>query len=109
MRKLRNSLGKRGKYLIISLSILGLSIGLFSFNDTDFKIAKNLDIFVTLFREVNMLYVDGTDPEELIESGIQGMLESLDPYTTYIPEKQLDYFNYLFRIDFCYKYSCCKR
>jgi len=81
--------------IIISLSFITLSLGLFSFIDTDFKIAKNLDIFVTLFREVNLLYVDGTDPEKLIESGINGMLESLDPYTTYIPEKDVDDFTFM--------------
>lgn len=95
MRLKSRSLGKKGKITIISLSVVLLSLGLFSFEDTDFKIAKNLDIFVTLFREVNLLYVDGADPEDLIESSINGMLESLDPYTTYIPEKDVADFKFM--------------
>jgi carboxyl-terminal processing protease len=86
---------RKGKVGIVALLFVVLSVGLFSFNTADFSIAKNLDIFVTLFREVNTLYVDGTDPEKLIESSIEGMLESLDPYTTYIPEKDMDDFKFM--------------
>ena len=46
-----------------------------------FDIAKSLDIFATLFKEVNAYYVDEVDPRKLIHTGINGMLESLDPYT----------------------------
>jgi carboxyl-terminal processing protease len=63
--------------------------------DKDFKIAKNLDIFVTLFREVDLYYVDEKDPEALINSSISGMLESLDPYTTFIPESEMDEFQFM--------------
>jgi len=58
-----------------------------------FEIAKNLDIFTTMFREVNTFYVDEVDPQSLTQSGIEGMLESLDPYTTYIPEEEKEAFN----------------
>jgi carboxyl-terminal processing protease len=57
-----------------------------------FDIAKSLDIFATLFKEVNAYYVDEVDPEKLIRVGIDGMLESLDPYTDYIAEEDLDNF-----------------
>jgi carboxyl-terminal processing protease len=63
---------------------------LYAFNDSDFKILKNLDIFYTLFRELNLYYVDDTDPERLIKTSIDGMLQSLDPYTVYIPENEAD-------------------
>ncbi len=52
-----------------------------------FEIAKNLDIFATLFKEVNAFYVDEIDPKKTIETGINAMLASLDPYTNYIPEE----------------------
>jgi len=52
-----------------------------------FEIAKNLDIFATLFKEVNAFYVDEVDPKKTIETGINAMLASLDPYTNYIPEE----------------------
>ncbi len=58
-----------------------------------FDIAKSLDIFATLFKEVNAYYVDDVDPKKLISTGIHGMLESLDPYTDYIPEEDLEAFS----------------
>jgi carboxyl-terminal processing protease len=61
----------------------------------NFSIVKNLDIFYSLFRELNTYYVEETNPEELVESGIEAMLESLDPYTTYIPESEMDDFNFM--------------
>ncbi len=64
---------------------------LFSFSPVGnyFEIAKNLDIFATLYKEVNTYYVDDVDPEKMIGTGIKAMLESLDPYTNYIPEEDL--------------------
>jgi carboxyl-terminal processing protease len=57
-----------------------------------FEIAKNLDIFATLFKEVNALYVDEVNPNTLVKTGIDAMLESLDPYTNYIPEDLVEDF-----------------
>ncbi|MTI20764.1 S41 family peptidase [Fulvivirga sp. RKSG066] len=57
-----------------------------------FQIAKNLDIFATLFKEVNAYYVDEVDPDKLIRAGIDSMLASLDPYTNYIPEEDIESF-----------------
>jgi len=57
-----------------------------------FEIAKNLDIFATLFKEVNALYVDDVNPNKLIRTGIDAMLNSLDPYTNYIPEDEVEDF-----------------
>lgn len=58
--------------------------------DRYFEIAKNLDIFATLFKEVNALYVDEVNPNTLIRTGIDAMLASLDPYTNYIPEDEVE-------------------
>ncbi len=60
--------------------------------DRYFEIARNLDIFATLFREVNALYVDDVNPNTLVRTGIDAMLESLDPYTNYIPEDEVEDF-----------------
>jgi carboxyl-terminal processing protease len=57
-----------------------------------FDIAKSLDIFATLFKEVNAYYVDEVDPEKLVRKGIDAMLQSLDPYTDYIPEDEMESF-----------------
>jgi len=71
-------------------------LGLFAFvgpEEKYFDIAKSLDIFATLFKEVNAYYVDEVDPKKLINTGIKGMLESLDPYTDFIPEEDLESFS----------------
>lgn len=77
--------------------VLVLSLGFVSANNEErnFSIVKNLDIFYSLFRELNTYYVDKTDPGELIETAINAMLESLDPYTTFIPEKEMEDFNFM--------------
>lgn len=83
-------LNKKIKVLIVCVFIIASSTIFLAFSEKDFEITKNLDIFVTLFREIDMFYVDDKSPEELINAGINGMLESLDPYTTYIPEANTD-------------------
>ncbi|TRX62522.1 PDZ domain-containing protein [Fulvivirga sp. M361] len=60
-----------------------------------FEIAKNLDIFATLFKEVNAYYVDEIEPDKLIRVGIDAMLGSLDPYTNFIPEEEIESFRTL--------------
>ncbi|MDX1627671.1 MAG: S41 family peptidase [Fulvivirga sp.] len=75
--------------------IIILSAGIFAFTDPGeryFAIAKNLDIFATLFKEVNAMYVDEVNPNQLMQTGIEAMLMSLDPYTNYIPEDDIEDF-----------------
>jgi carboxyl-terminal processing protease len=83
--------------ILVSISILIItgSFSLISFNNDDFKLVKSLEIYFTLFRELNMFYVDNTDPEKLVEASINGMLEELDPYTTFIPESDQENFNFM--------------
>ncbi len=88
----------RVKWISSVLVVLVLSVGLAGFVNDDernFSIVKNLDIFYTLFRELNTYYVDETNPEKLIKTGIDNMLESLDPYTTYIPEDDMEDFKFM--------------
>jgi carboxyl-terminal processing protease len=59
-------------------------------NEKYFDIAKNLDIFATLFKEVNTYYVDEITPSEIMEQGIFSMLNNLDPYTVYYPEDKIE-------------------
>lgn len=73
--------------------IMIMVIVLFSYTNPSeryFEIAKNLDIFATLFKEVNSYYVDEVNPNKLMRTGIEAMLESLDPYTNYIPEDDIE-------------------
>jgi carboxyl-terminal processing protease len=64
-------------------------------NDKLFALAKNIDIFATLVRELDSYYVDEINPDELVTIGINAMLEELDPYTEYIPEEESDDFRML--------------
>src|SRR6056297_1659764 len=82
------------KIIITGILVLILSAGFTTIRNKDLEIVKNLDIYCTLFREVNMFYVDETSPEELVTTSINSMLNSLDPYTTYIPEKEMDVFKF---------------
>ncbi|MEI6899067.1 MAG: S41 family peptidase [Bacteroidota bacterium] len=59
-------------------------------NDQGFEILKNLDIYSTLMKELNTNYVDQINPGELTKTGIDAMLESLDPYTNYITESEIE-------------------
>lgn len=82
---------KRFKILSIIL-ISGVFIAAFvgPSKDRSFEIIKNLDIFVTAFKEVNSYYVDEINPNKLMRTGLDAMLSSLDPYTDYIPEDDIE-------------------
>lgn len=77
----------------VVIGILAVSIVFFSFklsDDHNFQIAKNLDIFNSIVKELDMFYVDSIDPNKMISEGIDNMLYSLDPYTNYFPEDDQD-------------------
>ncbi|OFY66473.1 MAG: hypothetical protein A2Y71_08195 [Bacteroidetes bacterium RBG_13_42_15] len=77
--------------VVVILITAGVSVAFLSKQETrDFRIAKNLDIFFTLFRELNTFYVDELDPDKLVKTGIDNMLKILDPYTVYYPESEGD-------------------
>ncbi len=87
---------KSKKIILYTASIIIVIVAFWSFKDgDDFKIAKSLDIYYSLFRDVNVFYVDETDPETMVENSINAMLEKLDPYTVYIPEKEKDDFDFM--------------
>jgi carboxyl-terminal processing protease len=87
-----------GRIIIVLtlLLIAGISTGFLINQETrDFRIGKNLDIFFSLFRELNTFYVDEIDPDKVIKSGIDNMLKTLDPYTVYYPESDVDEFTFM--------------
>ncbi|MEM8763031.1 MAG: S41 family peptidase [Bacteroidota bacterium] len=63
-----------------------------SFKSDFFEIAKQIEIFTTLFKELNMNYVDETNPAELMDSAIENMLDDLDPYTRFMNEQDVEAF-----------------
>jgi carboxyl-terminal processing protease len=82
---------RKQKKLLIVLAIAGSSIISLSFvEDYYFEVSKNLDIFTMVFRDVNVYYVDSLQPGDLMKKGIDAMLKTLDPYTVYIPESDIE-------------------
>jgi carboxyl-terminal processing protease len=81
---------KRFKWIAAPAIVIITAISGLSFRDDYFEISKNLDIFTTLFREINLYYVDEVKPGDLMKTGIDAMLESLDPYTNFIPEDDIE-------------------
>ncbi len=94
MNKIK-SVFRKFRMTIIILVVASTSVVTYSFVDDYFDVSKNLDIFSSLFREVNIHYVDSTDPGKLIKKGIDAMLESLDPYTDFIPESEIEDYRFI--------------
>ena len=80
------------KKVLISLLMVLLAAPAFAQidRDHDFKTAKNMDIFNSIYKNLDLMYVDTLDAEEVVGNGIKAMLGSLDPYTTYYPEEKVN-------------------
>ena len=81
---------KNGKLIGILVGTFLLGGVFFGFNkedDRNFQIVKSLDVFNSVFKELDMFYVDSIDPKEVVEYGIRAMLAKTDPYTEYYPEE----------------------
>jgi len=76
----------------IGLIVIVFLIGTAAVNTNDklFEISKNIEIFVKAYKQLNKNYVDELDPSELMKIGLDAMVESLDPYTNYISEAQIE-------------------
>ncbi len=88
-------ISRKIKIFILSISLLISSLSFVAYTNNDFEITKNLDVYFTLFKELNIFYVDEINPSKLIETSINSMLESLDPYTNYIPESQIEDYKFM--------------
>ncbi len=96
MKRIKNFFGNRRKTVITTLVVLGLSFAAFKGADDYFEISKSIDIYTTLYKEVNTYYVDEVEPAKLMRKGIDAMLSSLDPYTNFISESEIE--DYRFQI-----------
>jgi carboxyl-terminal processing protease len=94
MKKIAQNLKKPAR-LVIILVVVVSSVFSVSFVNKNFEIAKNLDIYATLFRELVINYVDDVNASELMRTGIDEMLASLDPYTNFIPESEIEDFRFM--------------
>ncbi|MCB0559177.1 MAG: PDZ domain-containing protein [Lewinellaceae bacterium] len=79
---------------IISLLFIGMAAS-FQPENKYFEILKNIEIFTNLYKEVNTYYVDDVDPGHLMRIGIDAMVESLDPFTNYISESEIEGYRFM--------------
>ena len=78
------------KKLLVPVIALTLFISTTAFKTDFFEIAKQIEIFTTLFKELNMNYVDDTNPGDLMDTAIKSMLDDLDPYTQFYNEQDVE-------------------
>ncbi|MCB0383411.1 MAG: PDZ domain-containing protein, partial [Psychroserpens sp.] len=78
------------KRLLIPLIAVVIFFGGTAFKSEFFEIAKQIEIFTTVFKELNMNYVDETNPGDLMDTAIKSMLNDLDPYTNYYNEQDVE-------------------
>jgi carboxyl-terminal processing protease len=78
------------KQVFVPVLAVAIFVGASSFKSDFFEIAKQIEIFTTLFKELNMNYVDETNPAELMDSAIKNMLGELDPYTQFLNEQDVE-------------------
>ncbi|MDW7695284.1 S41 family peptidase [Flammeovirgaceae bacterium SG7u.111] len=83
---MRNKIYKLSIFFFLLLSLTAAFIP----KDRYFEIAKSIEIFASLFKEVNHYYVEETSPTSMAKTAIESMLASLDPYTNYIPEDRIE-------------------
>ena len=84
------ALVKTYKKLVISGGIVLLALTTWSFSDDLFQISKNLEVFVSLYKEINVNYVDDINSSKMIKTGADAMLQGLDPYTEFVPESEIE-------------------
>jgi carboxyl-terminal processing protease len=78
------------KKIVYTLIILPFSFILWSFTADYFQISKQLEIFASVYREVNTYYVDDINPGKLFKTGVDAMLRTLDPYTNFYTESEIE-------------------
>src|SRR6201991_4579765 len=71
-------------------AVLVLATATFSFKDDLFQMSKNLDVFASVYKEVNINYVDDINSAKMIKTGVDAMLDGLDPYTEFVPESEIE-------------------
>lgn len=83
---------KTKRILLIGIALIGITCGLTALrtDNKSFEISKHLNIYASLFRDVNMFYVDEVNPGDMVTTSIKAMLKSLDPYTVYYPESEME-------------------
>ncbi|MDB5015528.1 MAG: peptidase [Mucilaginibacter sp.] len=89
MNKGKVLFGKYKKQIFIGGAFV-LALSTWSFKDDLFQISKNLDVFASVYKEVNINYVDDVNPAKMVKTGVDAMLDGLDPYTEFVPESEIE-------------------
>lgn len=78
-----------------AIALVVISLGFLSFQESYFEVSKNIDIFVSVYKNINTYYVDDTEPGDLMKTSIDAMLKKLDPYTVYYPESDIEDYRFM--------------
>jgi carboxyl-terminal processing protease len=81
---------KKYKKQILFTGAAFIALSTWSFKDDLFQITKNLDVFASVYKEVNINYVDDINSAKMIKTGVDAMLDNLDPYTEFVPESEIE-------------------
>jgi carboxyl-terminal processing protease len=81
---------KRYRKIGLFTGMVVLAAGALAFDDDLFQISKNLDVFASVYKEVNINYVDDINSAKLVKTGVDAMLDGLDPYTEFVPESEIE-------------------
>jgi carboxyl-terminal processing protease len=84
------SLLKKYRKIWLPTGVILVACLLFGFSDDMFQIAKNLEVFTALYKEVNINYVDEINSAKMLKTGADAMLDGLDPYTEFVPESEIE-------------------
>lgn len=83
-------INKKYRKLAIGAILISAPVVLWSFSEDLFQISKNLDVFTAVYKEINVNYVDEVSPAKLVKTGVDAMLDNLDPYTEFVPESEIE-------------------
>ena len=92
---MKSILKKFKKQLSVSALAIFVGVASFSFVDNYFEVSKNLEIFTAAYREVDRSYVDPIEPGKMIRTAIEAMFKSLDPYTNFYSESEIEDFRFM--------------
>ncbi len=81
---------KKYKKQAFFAGVLIMALCTWGFSDDLFQISKNLDVFASVYKEVNINYVDDINSAKMIKTGVDAMLDGLDPYTEFVPESEIE-------------------
>jgi len=92
LKKIRSG---RNAFIAATLLLSNVAVSGFCDEKHNFDNTKNLDVFYSIYKQLDLFYVDSIKPEKVLRTGINAMLGSLDPYTNYIPEEEMEDFKFI--------------